>query len=301
LAFYLAHQSKTEHVHEFLDLASEVAETAEDWRRDAIRVKIAKTYTLLGQTARATEYERDVVDSETGKVAGVKAMMSDDESFENQLLDLDTMIATGNYDIMRNALDACGQLYNRFYADQAKRDQAEAIFQSALSKVPVITRLELIMGLIVFTLEHEDQAKALTLTDEAQKIFESHQWPAEFHLSLAAKLTILRYRSGDHDIARTHADTLLTYFKEQGDMIVDIWRAGALRPLAEAYQKMGDTDSALAVYHMVIEEGCKNPNSRPRAEDLCATCISMALSETKPNSQLMTRIYEIYQCLGQPW
>jgi len=82
---------------------------------------------------------------------------------------------------------------------------------------------------------------------------------------------------------------------------VNIYRAGALRPLAEAYQSMGDTAAALTVFKKAVEEGVENPNSRPRVEDLSATCRSMALSGVEPDADLWARLREVFTGLGQPW
>ena len=50
LAFYCARHGYTGEVQQYLNLAVQISESAEDWRRDQIRVKIANTYTWLGQT-----------------------------------------------------------------------------------------------------------------------------------------------------------------------------------------------------------------------------------------------------------
>lgn len=64
---------------------------------------------------------------------------------------------------------------------------------------------------------------------------------------------------------------------------------------------MGDTAAALAVYKRAVEEGVHNPNSRPRAEDLSATCCSMALHGVEPDGSLWARMEDIRGRLGDPW
>jgi hypothetical protein len=56
---------------------------------------------------------------------------------------------------------------------------------------------------------------------------------------------------------------------------------------------MGETGAALAAYRTAIEEGVENPNSRPRAEDLCATLCSMATSGVDPDADLKARLHQI--------
>jgi hypothetical protein len=67
LAYYCASRGQGDKVQGLLDRADEIAKTAEDWRRDRIRVKIAKTYALLGQTLQAEQYSANAGDSETGQ------------------------------------------------------------------------------------------------------------------------------------------------------------------------------------------------------------------------------------------
>jgi hypothetical protein len=71
--------------------------------------------------------------------------------------------------------------------------------------------------------------------------------------------------------------------------------------VAEAYAAMGDRAAALAVYREAIAAGVGNPNSRPRAEDLAATCTSMARADIEPDDALWARIRTIRDGLGDPW
>lgn len=301
LAFYCVQHGYAIDVERYLNLAGQISETAEDWRRDRIRIKIAKTHTVLGQTKQANQFEADVVDSEAGKVAGVKAMISDADSFDEQMKTLEALIAIGNFDILKNVLQAYAQLFNRFYNDTKQRSLAEEKIKTSWDKLPVFIRMELLMELAGFALDHEDQNKAIELVNEAQLLMDDHQWPLEHRIPMMAKLVGLRFRAGDIENARTDADTALALFNAQKSRIVNIYRAEALRPIAQAYQSMGDTEAALSVYKQVVEEGVKNPNSRPCAEDLSATCCSIALYAVEPDTELWRRIRQISEELGQPW
>ena len=90
-------------------------------------------------------------------------------------------------------------------------------------------------------------------------------------------------------------------FAAKREEIVDIYRAGALRTIAETYQAMGETAAASKTYKQAIEAGIENPNSRPRAEDLSATLCSMAVHGVEPDAGLWTRITDIEAGLGDPW
>jgi tetratricopeptide (TPR) repeat protein len=243
------------------------------------------------------------VESESGKVARVQAMLSDADSFNAQIKALDALIGSGNVDIdiFKNALDAYAELFDRFYDNAERRSQVEEKIKTSLGNLPVLFRIELLMELAGSALDHVDQSKALERINEAQVIMDNYQWPPRFGLPLKARLAVLRFRAGNTQKARTDADAALALFDTVRDKMVDIDRAGAIRPLAEAYQSMGNAAAALAVYRRAVEEGVKNPNSRPHAEDLSATCRSMALHGVEPDANLWARIRQIREGLGPPW
>ena len=301
LAFYSAKHGYADKAQRYLDFAMEISESAEDWRRDQIRIKIADTYALLGQTNRASQSVTGLSDAESGAVAGVMAMAANEDHFEEQLKNLDALLASGNFEIVKNALKASASLFNRFYDDVGRRLLAEEKIKVSWGALPFFLRVELLTEIAGYALDHKDQAKALELVNEAQTFMAGAQWPPEHRISLMSKLVTLRFSAGDRQNAGADADAMLALFDAQRDKIVNIDRAGALRPLAEAYQSMGNTATALTVYKRAVEEGVENPNSRPRAEDLSATCLSMALYKAEPDDELWNRIRKMNEGLGDPW
>jgi tetratricopeptide (TPR) repeat protein len=231
----------------------------------------------------------------------VQATLSDANSFQEQVKTLDALISRGSYDITKNALDAYAELFDRFYDDAERRAQVETRIKASIGKLPVLFRIYLFMTLTESARAHKDGAKALELVHEAQAIMDAYQWPPRYALPLKAQLISLRAQAGDKQKARADADAARAWFETVRNQMVDIDRAGALRPLAEAYQSMGDTATALAVYRQVVEAGVANPNSRPRAEDLSATCRSMALHGVEPDATLWARLRQIQHALGPPW
>lgn len=301
LAFYCASHGQGDKVQGLLDRADEVAKTAEDWRKDRIRVKIARTYALLGRTLQAEQYSANAADSETGKTESVKAVMAGPDDFEAQMQSLDELVAKGNFDLSRNAIESMAQLYNRFHGDSDRRLQVENKIRAACVQMPVPIRLEILLQLAGFELEHSDSGAARVLIGEARSLYDENYSDPEDGIPQIAKLAEWFYRAGDLEMARTEADRAVALFHEHRDKIVNIWRARALRPVAEAYQAMGAKDDASTVYRMAVEEGIENPNSRPRAEDLSATCCSMALSGFEPDDRLWSRMRQIYEGLAEPW
>lgn len=301
LALYCARRGYSEETQQYLNLAVQISELAEDWRRDQIKVKIANTYAWLGQSMRPGQPGAGAGDTEWGKAAGVEAMDAGEDHFEGQMNALDALIAPGNYDMVENALKACANLFNRFYDDAGRRFLTEEKIKASWGKLPVFKRVELLTELAGFALDHTDRAKALELISEAQQFIDNVKWRPEHRIPLASELIRLRFRAGDAQQARNEADALLALFDAQRDAMVNIYRAGTLRPIAEAYQSMGDTETALAVYKRAVQEGVENPNSRPRAEDLSATCCSMALYGAMPDAELWNKIQQIKDSLGNPW
>ncbi len=301
LALYCARRGYPDETQQYLNLAVQISEFAEDWRQDQIKVKIANTYVWLGQNIQTDQFETGVVDSESGEVAGAKALIAGEDHFDEQMNALDAFIAPGNFDIVENALKACANLFNRFYDDAGRRFLAEEKMKTSWDKLPIFKRVKLLTELAGFAMDHADQAKALELVNEAQLFMDNAQWRPEHRIPLISELAKLRFRAGDRQRARADADALLALFDSQRDKIVNIYRAGTLRPLAEAFQSMNDTAAALAVYKRTVEEGVENPNSRPRAEDLSATCCSLALHGVEPDAELWTRIRQINDGLKDPW
>ena len=303
LAFYAAQHGKTNEAQHYLKLASQSTRDpqVEDWRRDRIRVKIAKAHLWLGQTRQADQFAAGVVESESGKVARVQATLSDNNSFTEQIKALDALIGSGHVDIIKNALDAYAALFDRFYDDAERRLQAEKKIKAGWGNLPVLFRIKLLLTLSRSALHHADPGQALKLVNEAQAMTDAHQWPPRYGIPIQAQLAGLRSRAGDTQRARTDADAALALFDAVRHQMVDIDRAGTIRPLAETYQSMGDTAAALALYKRVVEEGVQNPNSRPHAEELSATCRSMALHGVEPDAPLWARMRQIRKGLGPPW
>lgn len=301
LALYCARHGFADEAKQYANLAIQISESAEDWRRDHIRGKIANTYTMLEQTREADQYGTHLADAESGKVAVIKAMIAGEDAFDDQMNALNALLLSGKFDIVDNALKACAQLFNRFYDDVNRRSLVEEKMKTSWEKMPIFKRVEYLTELAGFALDHGDQPKSLELVNEAQTFMDGAQWRPEHRIPLASKLVTLRFRGGDGQKARTDADALLALFDSERDTIVNIDRAESLRSLAETYQSLGSTEMALTIYKRAVEEGVENPNARPRAEDLTDTCLSMALHEVAPDAELWTRIRQIYQGLGEPW
>jgi tetratricopeptide (TPR) repeat protein len=273
LAMYcLQHEFKTD-VEPFLSLAMKTAGEAEDWRKDRI----------------------------VGKVAVVRATSRPVADFDAEMETLAKMVAGQQFDALKETLATYVRLFNRVYSDVERRARVEERIRASWDKTPGFVRLDLLMDMIEHCLAHSDRTKALAWVQEAREIADSASWQPTIEIPLKAKLARLRFLAGDPERASEEAKDALELFDAKRDQIANIYRAQTLRPIAEAHRAMGKADVAIDLYARAVEAGVENPNSRPRAEDLAATCCSMAVQGAEPSLELLSRIRDIREGLGDPW
>jgi hypothetical protein len=241
------------------------------------------------------------LDSEQREVAAVRGQLIEPGELEERLGALDAATAKGSFDQVRSALEEYASLFERFYGDRAHRAALESKIDAAARKLPPQIRIEVGAELVDAALAHGDADEARRLIEKLEALREGSRWTAEQEIPLLAQSAILRHRVGDDDFARAATAKAGSLFDERHDTIVDIDRADALRAIAEAQQCLGDRLLARATYARALEAGVENPNSRPRAEDLSATCCSMAAQRFEPDAKLWKRIREIRDALGNPW
>lgn len=304
IAFYLAQNGYTiDQIQGGLELAEKIAamDHGQKWRSDRIRAVIAKTYTLLGKPEKAKQFSENLESSEA-PIKGTDKLPFDQMSFEEQIKTLETIIPLTDFELTKQALSGYADLFNHYYEDIEKRNIAEEKMKTMWEKVkiPLPIRLDLLTVLIDTALNHSDRHKALELVNEMQAMLKDYQWPTENFIPLSAKEAEFRYKAGDQAKAIADAEAALTFYNEKEPIIPDFIRAETIRPLAETYQSMGNTKAALSVYQKAVEVGNTNPNIKPRAEDMAATCSSMALYAVEPDAALWTRIHEIAKGFGNP-
>ena len=306
-ALYCAEHGDTSEVQDYLDRALEIAEryaqeeAYQQWRIARILAKIAETHIVLGDYEKAAKFEPGVVDSQAGELLAARAKRLDVEALDAQIPHLDEVVLKGNFDQIKNALGTCALLFDRFYDDVERRSLLEEKLRAVGKKMPSQIFIEHMMELAETSISHDDPDKAFELLSEAQSTAEGFAWSTRHRVPILARLAALRHRAGDEERARRDVDAVLATYDAERDGMVDIDRAGTLRPLAEAYRSIGDTETARVVYGRALEEGGVNPNSKPRAEDLSATLCSMARSEVEPDEAMWVRIREIREDLDHPW
>jgi hypothetical protein len=292
LALYCAKHDYKNQAKQFSDLAIEISQETEEWRKDQIKSKISKTHALLRQNHEASESEN---------MSQIEAMTFPVDSFDKEMEELEKLVSTNNFDVIRSALGEYIELYNRFYTNIERRALIDEKIKASWATMPISIRIDFLMELIDCSLTHKDKPKALELVNEAEAMMDSATWQFRYEIPLMAGLAEFRFLADEKESAKRQIQEALNLFDTNRNKIVNIYRARMLRSIAETYQTMGETTIAHDLYKRVLEAGIENPNSRPRAEDLAATCCSMALHKVDPGVELSGRIHEICDSLGEPW
>jgi tetratricopeptide (TPR) repeat protein len=289
-AFYSVQQGVTQGAASLLDEAEKISSTAtQEWRRDRIENRVRQVRSLLeNETAPGAARQAD-------------GGSPDPSEAEEKLKQIDSMVATGDFDLINNALQLCAQMYERSYADPEIRSRTEEKIKSSWEKTPYFMRIDTLLKLAAVSLDQGDAEPAARLVHEAGAMVDGADWPVKYAVMMSADVAGMRFRCGDRETALAELGEALSLFREQGESIVNIDQADALIPVAEGYAGAGDMDQALAVYALAVEAAVLNPNSRPRAEDLSALCVSMALQGAVPDEKLWGRIQELQANLGDPW
>jgi hypothetical protein len=273
----------------------------QEWRRDRVRAKLAAAYILLRQEDRVAGLEADLEPSEAARLVEARAAAGGPEVVDAQIAALEEAVTAGTFELVRHAMDACVQLVDRHYDDGETRARLEQAIRDTWAKVPRTVSVDLQFRLAEAALVHDDRASARRWIADAEQLIDSSKVLLEDQVQIAARLAVLLGRAGDGTRARERADAAFAAYMAGTETIADMFRAGALRPLAEAYHALGDRDAALSVYKLAVEEGALNPNARPRAMDLSATCLSLAQSACEPDAELRERLAEVRAGLGSPW
>jgi len=304
LAAFYAQTGQEARAHELIEKALEIAKDAESWRRDTIRVKVARAHTILGELAEA---EKNQANLESGSefldatVEIARAEFDDGQSYSEQVVTFDKMLATNDFEITKRALEGYATMYARYYSDQERREEIESKIKSKWSPSPIFVRFQVMKDLTQAAVDHGDHEKAQSLALEVQNFVDEYNWPLEHKVQFGAEAIQLIALSGQKDLALQKASELRQMYDEKKSGIMSMFRAESIRPLAEAYALMGEIDQAREVYMLALEDGAENANARPRAEDLTETLCSMAIHNVEPTEELWEKIKAIRGGLNNPW
>jgi len=309
VAFHQARCGQAEDARRSLQLASAMLAgpfgasegEGQDWQRDKLRARIAETCLALGDEAEALRVGAGVVDTALVGLAAEWAAPVTAASLDGCMSTLDTAFQSGDPVRGRGALAACVRIYGQVFADAVLRERVEAGARSGQEKQPLSVQMDTLQGLAEAALAHADRSTAVRFLDEAQALLAGGTAAADQRIDRQARLAELRGRAGDETGARTLLDASLALFDAESEAIPGTERADVLRPLAETMHALGDVEASLTLYRRVLKAGAANPNARPRAEDLAATCCSLARTGLEPDAAMHTYIVKLRKRLQAPW
>lgn len=273
----------------------------QEWHDERVRSHLAAAHHWLGDDAAVARLTQGVGEAEIGSVQVVVAARSSIEQFDGRLELLRSTVKNGGFDALKCSLETAVELHRVAAADATRREQIETLVKSSWEKLPLDVRTALLRRLAENYLASGDRAGAVRELDEAQALVDNNRWLPEDHIAQVALIARLRHAAGEAERARRDIAGVLGLFERERDKIVDIYRAGALRAVAESQQAMGDSAAALHTFARAVEEGVANPNSRPRADDLAATLCALARSGASPDEALFARLKQVRAALGDPW
>lgn len=301
LALDAAKSGRADAARTFARFAVDALGGAKDWQCDMVKVKVAQAMTWLGDESSAAELEKGVGEPEQGKVRSARVERGDGADFDEQIAAAERAVATKNFDLTRNALETCVLLAGKSSGREERWTRILALCEEASGKTTRDIQLRVFLQLAEVRHAQGSTERARGLVDRAIAIREGSRWMADFALPISADIARTLHRIGDDAAARAELERALGSFEAERARIADIFRAGALRPVAEAFARLGDESRARAVFTEAIEEASRNPNARPRAMDLAQNCASLARAGIEPDAAMWSRLRAIRSALVAPW
>ena len=271
------------------------------WRWDRIRAHVAAALIELGRDADAAPFAADLEPSEVGPVMRARMRTVPADRVDDQLDQLQESLAVRDFELTRASYASAAELYRRHYARPEVRDRVETMVRGSTERLAGGVVVSVFCELARGAIENEDSVKALELVTDAERAAAEREWLPRDAIPMRATFARLRAQAGDAAGAEKAAGAALELYREQEQAIVDIRRADALAPLAEAFHAAGADDRAGDVYATAADALVVNPNSVPRAEDLCGVVSSMVLNGFTPTASLRARLVRIRDELGDPW
>jgi tetratricopeptide (TPR) repeat protein len=224
------------------------------------------------------------------------------ERFELQAAAFDKAITANNFDLARGAVEGYLSWLERLpNNDPARRERIVAAVSGALAKFPADVRVRLMERTAEILAKQGDVAAARDWLSRAAAVLAATGLQEEDITPAKCDLAVSRARIGDRDEALADLDAAKRDYLERRFRIQSPFRAQSPRALAEGYAAVGDLDSAINCYQTALSDGIVNPNSCPRAEDLAATCASIARSGVPVPDDVQDRIKRIRVDFRDPW
>lgn len=273
----------------------------ETWARETVSTQAARIYLLIGDETRALETLKGCPPTELAKFEAARAASVDADRLDAQADAFDRSIATLNFDLARSGIDGYMAYLVRVLDDAPRRERALKALDAAIKGLPLDLQVSTDAELAVSLHAHGQPALAARYLERAAQLNATTKFLAEDLAPFGVIVAKARVRMGDMAGARADLVRLRAQYDAHSEEIVNLRRAASLRALAEGFALVGDRDAAVRCQRDALDAGCINPNSRPRAEDLSATCASIALAGIEPDASIRQRIERARAGLADPW
>ena len=281
--------------------------TAQEWRADKVRVKIARAFDTLGLADKVAEYLGQVAEASRGAVdARWSSTMADRigamslAAAEGELQRITDGFLNQAMGEQYTSLMLLGGMHGKFFTNEPLRSAIEERIYARFDKLPTKLRLDAMAPLVEHYVANGDADAARDGVVRMTDLMAKFQFRTEDRIPQLARIGELRLLCGDAERARAELLTAINDYQEHRDEVVNIYRCETLRPLALAWHKVGDAEQANDLLALALEESLENPNSRPRCDDLVETCVAMAEHELQPSPALLARMREICEGLSNP-
>lgn len=281
--------------------ALDVAATSTGWTRDRVLTEVAAAHVALGEVDSARTLAAQVPPEDTGRVEAALSGLVKESELDRQADAFDQAIATKNFDLARSGIDGYLAWYARVAKDAARADRAVKAIRAAAPDLPRDLQVTYAVKLAdaLAAQGHREECNA-ELAAAALMLAETAFLPEDVG-PLTATVARARARHGDAVGARQLLQSALDTYVARHAEIADVFRAGYLRPVAEALAAVGDDSGARACWMMALDAGATNPNAKPRTEDLCRTSLSMVRAGAEPDAATRQRMADIRADLKDPW
>jgi tetratricopeptide (TPR) repeat protein len=284
-----------------LNEATAVVAGTDHWSHDRVAADVAAVWMRLGKPDRAEAALRPDSVPDRARFENARTALMPAESLDAQADAFDKAIATQAFDLARGGLDGYLTVLSRSGADASRRERAIRALEAGIPGLPVDLQVKYQLDLANVLLDISQPAAARAATDRARTIVREATFLPEDVAPVGAPIAAVLRRQGDEREARALLRDLRSRYDASVARIDDFRRAQALRALGEAWMALGDRPEAATCFVDAIDAGSLNPNARPRAEDLCTTCIAMVRCGFIPDEALAKRIASIRAGLVAPW
>lgn len=272
-----------------------------DWSRARVMSACAKYRLQRGDDRLAMELLRGPDANISGELQVARTALMPPENLEEQEKMFERGIATLNFDLARTGIDGQFELLRRWRDRPADFDRVLAASKAASKGLPIDlqVRYECDLAVLLHSLDRRDAA--LEALKRGSELASSTQFLPEDVVPIGKTVVSTQARLGLGAEARSGADSLERKFAETESTIFDMKRATSLRALAEVRAELGDMEAARNLYLRAIEVSQINPNSRPRADDLCLVVCSMVTSGVAADERMDRALNLARTRLGAPW